>query len=687
MSSSTKAVGKQRRALGIAQRTALLSWLVTTSTLLLFAVVIIPQERRIFLEQLESKARSVAVSLREVSVGAAVNEDFSTVVEHCSEMLAGDQEIEYLVVTKNDGLALIHDRNSWHSEPKGNAAWLPPARVESSGIVVMPGERRAFLYSQPLEYSGIQWGWIHVGLSLERYDRRVAAIYQRTIALAIACIVLSLLGSIVYAKRLVRPILSLRNTVQVVAGGDLSVRATVESRDELGALASSVNAMTAALLHRDQVSHSVRFAAQQFLSTSKWDEVIQEVLSRIGQAARVSRVSVFENRTGDDGALAACYRYEWHAPLVAAQLGNPTFRRVPWSTGLAPWANQLSRSESVSIHPAVWTLIEQRVLERLEIRSLLLLPIAVDGVWWGILGLSDGDGTRQWPDAERASFRAAADMLGAAISRQRTQDALLVAKEAAETANRAKSQFLANMSHEIRTPINGVMGMVRLLSRTPLSEKQRHYLGNTMISADMLLSIIGDVLDFSKIEAGKLELDEEVFSPANTVDDAVGLLVERAEAKGLELVTRIADDLPPQLRGDPDRVKQVLLNLMSNAVKFTSQGTVTVSCSLLDGKTRAPTLRFEVRDTGAGISPEHQAMIFDPFYQADASMSRSHGGTGLGLSISRELVRLMDGQIGVESAPGEGSTFWFTARFKPVSSRRTQLERRDLRRMRVLVAD
>jgi signal transduction histidine kinase/DNA-binding response OmpR family regulator/HPt (histidine-containing phosphotransfer) domain-containing protein/HAMP domain-containing protein len=677
--------------LGITQRTALLSWLVATGTIVLFALVLIPEERRIYVEELESKARSVAVSLSSVTATAAINDDFSTVVEHCQAMLAGDEELAYLVVAKNEGFALVHKRKTWSSQERAEVRWLPEVRKSGGSIGPMPdGSGRSFNYSQPFEYSGIQWGWIHVGLSVDRFDQSVATTYRRIAGLAVACIIVSLLGSVLYAKRLVRPILALRGVVRVVEKGDLSARASVESTDEIGDLAGSVNSMTAALAQRDEMSRAVRFAAQQFLSTARWDDVIVEVLGRIGKASRVELAVVAENLAQGDGSVVGRVRSMWRAAGELGLAEEPVVHELRW--GSAPfdtWAEELLRQGGGFATMDTSTPAGRAAVESMGIHQFLLLPVMVDGSWWGVLGFLCRDAARSWSDAERASIRAAADILGAAIARRRTEEEVVAAKEAAEAASQAKSQFLANMSHEIRTPINGVMGMVRMLQRTSLDDKQRRFLTNAMASAESLLGVIGDVLDFSKIEAGKLELEEAVFSPADVVDASLVLLVERAEEKGLELASWIDGEVPRHLEGDPARLKQVLLNLVSNAVKFTSRGTIVVSCAPISEDLETTTLRFEVRDTGVGVSPEKHQMIFEAFTQADASMSRAHGGTGLGLAISRELVRMMGGQIGVESTPGKGSTFWFTTRLRKDPSRASLEEHREegIRGLRVLVVD
>ncbi len=281
------------------------------------------------------------------------------------------------------------------------------------------------------------------------------------------------------------------------------------------------------------------------------------------------------------------------------------------------------------------------------------------------------DGATFWIESDLIPVRNAAGQLTRWISignditkRRQTEDTLRAAKETAETNSRLKSEFLANLSHEIRTPMNAIMGMTELALATQLSGEQREYLQTVRSSSELLLGLLNDILDLSKIEAGKMVMEEIDFPLAEVVGDTVKTLEVKAHQKGIELASHVPAGLPAIVRGDPTRLRQILLNLIGNAIKFTEQGEVTVAVEEQWRSNEEIGLHFSVRDTGIGIPADQLDAVFEAFKQGDASTTRKYGGSGLGLTISSELVRMMKGRIWVQSTVGHGSTFHFTIHLK-----------------------
>lgn len=420
--------------------------------------------------------------------------------------------------------------------------------------------------------------------------------------------------------------------------------------------------------HAERLLAAISNSILELLKNQDAMEAIPKCFAWLGKAADVDRVYLFRNL-----GQTTSQRIEWVAEGVMPRIDDPAYQNVPFHSfafmveSLAkgrPYFCQVNQDSS----PAVL-----RFFGGMHIRSIFVLPIFVAQRFWGFVGFDSSRDSPGWDESEQALLNSFVDSVASAIERSDLEWELQLATDRAnemaqraESASQAKSMFLANMSHEIRTPMNGVIGMTGLLLDTPLSEEQRKYAEIVRSSGESLLALINDILDYSKIEAKKLEIELIDFDLRVTMEDVTEMLSVKAQEKDLDISCLLDPDVPNQVQGDPGRLRQILINLAGNAIKFTAAGEVSLRVRLVEYKDHTVLLRFEVNDTGIGIPPERQAGLFQPFSQLDASTTRKYGGTGLGLAISKQLAEAMGGSIGLESAVGSGSVFWFTVRFNRV---------------------
>nr|WP_319393558.1 ATP-binding protein [uncultured Desulfobacter sp.] len=498
---------KKGRHLSIFLRTVLLGWGLAIIPLFVFMVITVPRQKDIFVNTMASKANGLAASLHDEAASAAVNEDYSSVVSSAQILLKGDPDIDFLIIMKNDGFALVIEQKKWTVSQLDDAHFVRPLRETSWQIETSPlFQRRIFHFAQPFDYSGIQWGWIHVGLSLEEYDQSVEVLYKSTGYLALVCILISLFGSIIYARQIVQPILALQSVVQKIAGGDLAVRAQTRRRDELGELAFSVNTMADALLKRNNILESVRFAAYHFLQDQPWQESIIKVLEDIGMGADISRTVFHRIITDDDDVWAAKKHFEWTAPDISPESEDPEHGMICFEKrGVAHWADILGAGEPLSVSLQDCSAEEQILLAYSQIQSLILIPVFVESKWWGIFALEECLAPREWTLAEVSSFRALADMLGATVVRQGFQKDLIKARDNLEVQVQqrtrelehqieAKEQALSDLSVAQASLVDAS----RQAGMAEVATGVLHNVGNVLNSVNVSATLILDTLGESR---------------------------------------------------------------------------------------------------------------------------------------------------------------------------------------------
>ena len=615
----------------------------------------------IFIELRTVGPKFTALALRNTNtlaraVDAAVaSSDTPEELERAVGVLAQDPSVKMILVAGGDPVEVVTSTNGVYRH--SSLAALPPALRDR--VLIASSTRKQECWTEDAEDSFGLATPLNVpagfgprnGVSVIVVDHQpvTAAVHgliwagiRRKLILIFAITVVALftVRSFVF-----RPMAGIRATIERLRAGDVGARVSAGADDEMVELSAVLNDALDARAASDQR--------------------LVDALERVERAARGGDAGLWDWRIGGDEVY-----YSAHFKTL---LGEDDSSMA--NTGEA------LRSR---LHPDDLALRKMALQSHLEGQGPFDVTVRVrhrngEYRWFRETGqlVRDAAGTPQRVSGAFADVTA----------RMRLESELRAAKDAAEHAMQVKSAFLATMSHEIRTPMNGVLGMAELLLSSPLTAEQRENAETIRRSGDALLRIIDDVLDVSKIEAGKLTLESARFDLDAAVDDVVELLAEKARARNVRVVAIVAADVPQFVTGDVTRVRQILVNLVGNAVKFTENGDITVRVQLLSREAGHLLLRFDVKDTGIGVAPDIMPLLFEPFVQADSSTTRRFGGTGLGLTISKRLAEQMGGAIGVESRPGNGSNFWFTVRLGVVEPVAEPLPLRGMRKSAIIISD
>jgi two-component system, sensor histidine kinase and response regulator len=566
------------------------------------------------------------------------------------------------------------------------AEYLRAGASQSPAVPARPSDGAQFddgllTLAQPIALHGEREGSIVLITDLRSLNVKYVQ-YAEIVSLVL---VLAVLFTYVFSARMLRialdPILHLARIAQKVSSeGDYLLRAPLAGSDEIGSLIRSFNKMLDQIQQRDAALQAANDelesrVAQRTAALQKENAErrhVEETLSSERQVLRALIDNIPDFMYVKDSDL----RFVMANLAVARQMGAKTCEELIGKTDFDYYPPDMAKTFYGD---------ELRVIRSGQAE----LNREEDGI--DPAGNRSQILTTQVPLRDKNGRITGLAGVGRDITHlKKAQEELEKAREAAEAASRAKSEFLANMSHEIRTPLNGIIGMTDLALETNITPEQREYLETVKFSADSLLTVINDILDYSKVEAGKLDLELCDFNLRDCLEATLKTLALRADEKGLELLCQIGQDTPEFVCGDSNRLRQIVINLVGNAIKFTLHGEVQLKVTQQPSPDDRHCLQFTVSDTGIGIPPEKQRSIFEPFSQADNSTSRKYGGTGLGLTISARLIKLMGGSIWVESEPGEGSSFHFTALLNPASATATPVAApsvESLRGVRVLVVD